>query len=94
VCRRIADEHGAAEQFSRHMNGQLRKDERSVTVFNSSVENHVEKARARRETAHYYGAYSSLHKLCADSVTSDRREDRSAQIPARQRRDVLETGSF
>jgi len=29
-----------------------------VKVFNSSVENHVEKAGARIETAHYYEAYS------------------------------------
>ncbi len=36
-----------------------------VTVFNSSVENRVEKARAAIENTREYGAYCSLHKSCA-----------------------------
>jgi hypothetical protein len=37
-----------------------------VKVFNSSVENRVEKAPEEIETARHHGAYSSLHKFRAD----------------------------
>ncbi len=36
-----------------------------VTVFNSSVENRVEKPRATIENTRQHGAYCSLHKSCA-----------------------------
>ena len=36
-----------------------------MTVFNSSVENRVEKPRATIENTRQYGAYCSLHKSCA-----------------------------
>ena len=38
-----------------------------MTVFNSSVENRVEKPRATIENAREYGAYCSLHKSCASA---------------------------
>jgi len=42
-----------------------------MKVFNSSVENRVEKAAARIETAHYYEAFSYLHKFCADCAPAN-----------------------
>jgi hypothetical protein len=42
------------------------KEERYATVFNSSVENRVEKALQEIENARQHGAYSSLHKFRAD----------------------------
>jgi hypothetical protein len=51
-----------------------KKHKLCMEVFNSSVENRVEKAAARIETAHYYGAYSCLHKFCADFCPSELRE--------------------
>jgi hypothetical protein len=54
------------KQFSRHLFPQRRAHyERFVKVFNNSVENRVEKARARIKTPRQHEAYSSLHKLCA-----------------------------
>jgi hypothetical protein len=41
------------------------KYERSVTVFNSSVENRVENAAARFKSPRHYRIYSRLHKECA-----------------------------
>jgi hypothetical protein len=43
----------------------IEKYECCMTVFNSSVENRVEKPRATIENAQEYGAYCSLHKSCA-----------------------------
>jgi hypothetical protein len=51
--------------FPANRREKLAKDECSVKVFNNSVENRVEKARARIKTPRQHEAYSSLHKLCA-----------------------------
>lgn len=52
-----------------------------VKVFNSSVENHVEKAGARIETAHYYEAFSYLHKFCADFAPANPANANFTQSP-------------
>jgi hypothetical protein len=52
------------------------KYERSVTVFNSSVENHVENAAARFKSPRQYRIYSRLHK---DSAIESRRNFLSEQ---------------
>lgn len=39
-----------------------------MTVFNNSVENHVEKTRERIKTPRKHEAYSSLHKFCASET--------------------------
>jgi hypothetical protein len=42
----------------RHLNATLTNDERRVTVFNSSVENRVEKAQSLIETARQQKTYT------------------------------------
>jgi hypothetical protein len=51
----------------------LTNDEWCMKVFNSSVENRVEKAREEIETARQHGAYSCLHKFRADRAFLTRR---------------------
>jgi hypothetical protein len=50
----------------RHPKAKLENHEWGVTVFNSSVENHVEKRRPQIETARDHATYTSLHKFSAD----------------------------
>jgi hypothetical protein len=53
-------------QFSsQNLSAAILVDEFCVKVFNSSVENRVEKASAKFEIAGQYGAYSSLHQIRA-----------------------------
>jgi hypothetical protein len=56
----------AAKQFESHLTEQeLKKCECSVKVFNSSVENRVEKDAARLRIARPAKAYFTLHYFCA-----------------------------
>jgi hypothetical protein len=57
-----------AKQFSSHFHATLTNDECSVKVFNSSVENRVEKARPKIEIARQYRAYCSLHNFGAEEA--------------------------
>ena len=57
-----------AKQFSRQHRASLTNHEYSVKVFNSSVENRVEKARPKIEIARHYRGYSSLHKFRAEEA--------------------------
>jgi DNA polymerase IIIc chi subunit len=48
----------APQQFARHLTATRTNDERRVTVFNSSVENRVEKAQSLIETARQQKTYT------------------------------------
>lgn len=54
-------------QLFRHPPLRFENCECCVTVFNSSVENRVEKLRSTIENALQHGAYCSLHKSCASA---------------------------
>jgi len=57
-----------------------------MTVFNSSVENRVEKPRATIENTRPYGAYCSLHKSCAsDGPRQDFSQRKGSQFSKMER---------